>query len=83
MADTDPEVIRQYHAQRVKEMAEALLRTDVKPEAVEQAAETLKNGAKKIAEVKSESCARAHTIPSSRIGSCVRVCVRASDDPPD
>lgn len=59
MSEVNPEVLRAYHEARAKETAEALMKTDAKPEAAEQAKSILQDeGPKQAAQLKSKtSCA--------------------------
>jgi hypothetical protein len=55
MVEVDPEVLRAYHEARARETAEALIRTDAKPDQAEQAQKILQDeGPKQAAELKSK-----------------------------
>lgn len=56
MVEVDPEVLRAYHEARARETAEALIRTDAKPDQAEQAQQILQDeGPKQAAELKSKT----------------------------
>ncbi|KAF2208695.1 hypothetical protein CERZMDRAFT_101137 [Cercospora zeae-maydis SCOH1-5] len=58
MSEVDPEVLRAYHEARARETAEALIRTDAKPDHAEQAKQILQDdGPKQAAELKKEDVA--------------------------
>ncbi|KAM3417469.1 hypothetical protein BST61_g5713 [Cercospora zeina] len=58
MSEVDPEVLRAYHEARARETADALIRTDAKPDHAEQAKQILQDdGPKQAAELKKEDAA--------------------------
>ncbi|PIA91459.1 hypothetical protein CB0940_09464 [Cercospora beticola] len=58
MVEVDPEVLQAYREARARETAEALIRTDAKPDQAEQAQQILQDeGPKQAAELKKEDAA--------------------------
>ncbi|KAI5365327.1 hypothetical protein Slin15195_G048610 [Septoria linicola] len=66
MSEVNPEVLRAYHEARAKETAEALMKTDAKPEAAEQAKSILQDeGPKQAAQLKKEDAAATSSKPDA------------------